>query len=257
MQKALISLCRIKQKGSDMSEAIKKRILALMAKTTENGCTEAEAIGAAQKVQELLHLYQLDLSDLKIKESKCTTGTYEVQQKSDPMTYYVISAISKFTDTKCWRDTGAFGFIEYKFFGLEHDVLVAEYITKICDWAIIWGGENFKETGPWLAAARSHRGRLKQDFQYGMAQRLSQRLREMKKAQEQTDIETTGRDLVVVKGAVVTEEFAKLGLSLTRSRGKKSRSVDSEAYAAGADAGNKVALNPGVGQDADRGQIGG
>lgn len=83
-----------------MSDSIKKRILALMAKTTENGCTEAEAMAAAKKVQELLHMYQLDLSDIKIKESKCTTGTYEVQQKADPMVFYVINAIGKFTDTE-------------------------------------------------------------------------------------------------------------------------------------------------------------
>lgn len=88
-----------------------------------------------------------------------------------------------------------------------------------------------------------------------MARRLAERLREMKLAQERTDIETTGRDLVVVKNQIVTEEFAKLGLDLSYGKSKRNRSVDARAYSAGQTAGNKVALNPGVGQNADQSQI--
>ncbi len=236
------------------TDAVKKRILGLMAKTTENGCTEAEAMAAAQKVQEFLHMYQLDLSDMEISDSKCTTGKYDAQSKSDPMVLHVISAIAKFTDTKCWKDRDKYGFMVYKFFGLEHDVLIAEYITKICDWAIIWGGEDFKETDAWKFETKSRRGKLKGDFQYGMAKRLAERLREMKRAQQKGDVETTGRDLVIEKGAVVTEELAKLNLRLGRAR-HKNRSVDEGAYAAGQNAGNKVALNPGVEHGKAQGQI--
>ena len=236
------------------TDAVKKRILGLMAKTTENGCTEAEAMAAAQKVQEFLHMYQLDLSDLEISESKCTTGTYNAQAKADPMVVNVLSAIAKFTDTRCWKSRDDYGFMTYKFFGLEHDVLIAEYITKICDWAIIWGGEEYKETDDWKFSPKNRRGALKGDYQYGMAIRLSERLREMKRAQQNKDVATTGRDLVIVKGSVVTEEFAKLNLRLKSSR-MKNRAVDAGAYAAGQDAGNKVALNPGVEQGKAQGQI--
>lgn len=238
----------------DSNKGIKKRILGLIAKTTENGCTEEEAMLAAEKVQELLHMYQLDLSDLKIQESKCVRGTYPAEQKSDPMVMHCLTAIAYFTDTKVWKSRDdVTAWRTYEFFGLEHDVLIAEYITKICDWAIIWGGEDFKQTPTWAGASRSAKGRLKQDYQYGMACRLAERLKEMKNRQRFDDQKTTGRDLVVVKNAVVEIEFEKLDLSLTRSR-DKGRRVNLAAYEAGQVAGNKVALNPGVGADqaADR-----
>jgi len=227
------------------NDSIKKRILALMAKTTENGCTEDEAMAASAMVQKMLHKYQMDLSDLKIQESECLQGTYDAQQKTDPMVVWCISAIGYFTDTKVWKHRDRDGWRSYKYFGLEHDVMIAEYITKICDWAIIFGGEDFKDTESWKLATKSKRVKLKQDYQYGMACRLSQRLTEMKDKQRFDDKQTTGRDLVVVKDAVVEAEFNKLDLNLKKGRSSM-RKVDSRAYAAGVAAGDKVALNPGV-----------
>ena len=42
-------------------DRLKTRIQGLRAKTTENGCTEAEALSAAAKVAELLDRYDLSL----------------------------------------------------------------------------------------------------------------------------------------------------------------------------------------------------
>ena len=226
-------------------DSVKRKILALMAKTTENGCTEEEALASSKKVQELLHAHQLDLSDLEIQNSKCTQAEYDTQMKGVVMTQHVVAAIGHFTDTKVWLQKTKYGTIGYQFFGLEHDVLIAEYILKVCDWAIIWGGEDFKDTDQWNFAPKNKRGRLKEDFQYGMARRLSTRIREMKDRQKRNDIASTGRDLVVVKSAVVEDEFAKLGLNLGNER-RSNRQVDGEAYAKGQAAGNDVALNPGV-----------
>lgn len=235
-------------------EAIKKRILALMAKTVDNGCTEEEAIAAAKKVQQLLHDYQLTLSDIQINESKCVEAEYEVLQKSDQMVWWALSSIGYFTDTKVWKHTDWDGYISYKFFGLEHDVMVAEYITKICDWAIINGGEAYKDTDRYKMASKRQRPRLKADYQYGMACRLSERIRAMKREQQKRDIETTGRDLVIVKDQLVKSEFEKHGVSLRTTRKSSPRSVDSHAYGRGRADADKVALNPGVGGE-DRTQI--
>ncbi len=229
------------------TDSVKKRILGLMAKTTENGCTEEEALAASAKVQQMLHDYQLDLSDLEIAESKCVEGTYDTEVKSRQPVMGCVTAIGYFTDTKCWfQSDGEFGHLAFKYFGLEHDVMIAEYITKICDWAIIWGGEDFKSTRYYMEASRSQRSKLKASFQQGMAARLAKRLRAMKDEQQRKDIETTGRDLVVVKNAVVEDEWAKKGLTLSKGR-KYGGKVDPYAYAAGQAEGDKVALNPGVG----------
>lgn len=236
-------------------EAIKKRILALMAKTVDNGCTEEEAVSAAKKVQQLLHDYQLTLSDLEIRESTCVEGTYDIWKKSDQAVWWALSSIGYFTDTRVWKHTDRDGWVTYKFFGLEHDVMIAEYITKICDWAIINGGEDYKETDRYQIASKSQRPKLKKDYQYGMACRLSERIRKMKDEQKRTDVETTGRDLVVLKDQLIKSEFEKTGIQLRTSRKQGQRNVDGHAYNKGRADADKVALNPGVGRD-DRTQIG-
>jgi hypothetical protein len=47
-------------------DRLKTRIQGLRSKTTDNGCTEAEALLAAGKVAELLDRYDLSLTDVEI-----------------------------------------------------------------------------------------------------------------------------------------------------------------------------------------------
>ena len=48
-------------------DRLKTRIQGLRSKTTDNGCTEAEALLAAAKVAELLDRYDLSLTDIEIR----------------------------------------------------------------------------------------------------------------------------------------------------------------------------------------------
>src|SRR5438132_6742441 len=53
-------------------DRLKTRIQGLRAKTTDNGCTEAEALLAAAKVAELLDRYDLSLTDVEIRNAQPT-----------------------------------------------------------------------------------------------------------------------------------------------------------------------------------------
>lgn len=238
---------------SDDKESIKKRILALMAKTTANGCSEEEAMAASQKVAELLNKYQMSLSDIKLREeANCRKGQYDTGLKSHPAVFWCLNAIGKYTDCKVWFDLygGADGKIAYKFFGLDHDVIVAEYITKICDWAIIYGGEDFKDHDAYRLTPKQKRSKVLEEFRIAMAYRLAKRLRDMKDAMDQKN-RSDGRSLVVLKGQIVTEEWAKLNLHLGKAKKSKGKTFTSQAaYDAGTAAGDRVQLNPGV---ADKG----
>lgn len=227
-------------------ESIIKRIHALMSKTLEAGCTEQEALAASQKVQELLHKHQLSMSDIRLRDEKCVQDGYDLGMKSDQPIQYVLSAIAYFTDTKVWRSTLRDGTISYRFFGLEHDVLIAKYITKICDKAIIFGGEDFRRSEQFQNAYAGERPKLRQSFQVGMASRLSTRIRKMKDEQRSEDKVSSGRDLVVVKNAIVEDEWAKTGIDLKSRKASRGPSLNSKAYGAGVTAADKVALNPGV-----------
>lgn len=228
----------------DNLEKIKDRIRALMAKTTGAGCTEEEAIAASAKVQELLHKYQLSLTDIRIKESTCSKEEYNTQKKTDSPISNVVNAIGYFTDTKCWLSRDTDGRQTYVFFGLEHDVMIAHYIMKVLDYAVIYAAQDYMKTRD----CGKDRGKVKKDFEMAMVLRLARRLREMKDAQRKDDVSTTGRDLVVVKKDVVNQAFDELGIDLVSSRGRGYSFRDGHAVDAGRAAGDKVNINPGVNQ---------
>jgi hypothetical protein len=50
---------------------IKARIKALTEKTVANGCTEAEAMSAADMVARLLERYALSMDKIEIRSSRC------------------------------------------------------------------------------------------------------------------------------------------------------------------------------------------
>src|SRR6478736_6180078 len=62
-------------------DGLKTRIQGLRAKTTDNGCTEAEALSAAAKVAELLDRHDLSLTDFEIRRSQCEQRGYEPRRR--------------------------------------------------------------------------------------------------------------------------------------------------------------------------------
>jgi hypothetical protein len=61
-------------------EGLKTRLQGLRSKTTDNGCTEAEALLAAAKVAELLDRYDLSLTDVEIRTAQCEQRHYETRR---------------------------------------------------------------------------------------------------------------------------------------------------------------------------------
>ena len=82
-------------------------------------------------------------------------------------------------------------------------------------------------------------------FALGMVASIGNKLTAMKAGRDETN-SSTGRDLVVLKTAIVDAELEKLDLKLRRARGG-SRRVSMPAYEAGSTAGASLAINPGIG----------
>lgn len=238
---------------SDNREAVIRRIAALMEKTTANGCTEAEAMAAAQAVGAMLNKYQMSLSDIKIKEEVCEQLDIRTSSKDGGPIQWVTTAIAYFTDTKTWRtfNAGPFGSAVFRFFGLKTDTIVAGYIFDVCQNAMIFGWQDYRQTIPGFTHMRGARkDQIKKGFYIGMANRLQERLRAMKDAQR-AENQSNGRDLVLVKSAKVDEEYAKLGLQLKQGKSRMVK-MDGSAYRAGVEAADRVGLNPGVGQSSTK-----
>jgi len=81
-------------------------------------------------------------------------------------------------------------------------------------------------------------------FALGMVASIADKLAAMKAGRDEANIRT-GRDLVVLKAAVVDTELEKLGLKL-QAVDRTSRMVSPAAYEAGGEAGASLAINPGI-----------
>ena len=83
------------------------RIQALRGKTVETGCTEQEALAAAEKVAELLDRYGLSLSEVELKSQPCEGAGIETGRKRFGPIDVCIPAVGRFCDCRVWSEKTA------------------------------------------------------------------------------------------------------------------------------------------------------
>ncbi len=238
-----------------MSEAKRHRILEkirkLQAKTTAMGCTEAEALAAAQAVGRLLDEYGLTMTDVELQSTECIEDSVisPCVTNRHPIRY-CLDAIAGYCHTEFFFRQEPIDVERitrrtvYHFFGLPHDVEIAVYLTQVIMSALEREVRSFKVTPGYLELTSVGKREAFKSFRFGMAQRVSTRLYEMKAIRER-DLQTTGRDLVRVVGAVVSKAFVEAHPHIETVNFQE-RPYDPMAYEQGAVAGGRVGLYPGV-----------
>ena len=229
-------------------DKLKGRLQALRAKTTLNGCTEEEALSAAAKVAELLDHYDLSISDLEIREEQCEKSAIDTGRKQRQPISACVPAIAAYCDCKVWLEKDERG-IRYIFFGLRPSIEMAHYVHDVIAMAMRGAWEQYLQTQRFIRHRRDEKG----SFLFGMAVSIAEKLTAMKAERDDANRRSSGRDLVVVRHAIVEAEYEKLNLNLRRGRasGKK---VEASAFQAGHAAGQSVALHPGVAGKPSRGK---
>ena len=226
-----------------------QRIQALRAKTVDQGCTEQEALAAAEKVAELLDRHGLSLSELELRRQACEgIGIDTGRRRTGPIDDCV-PAIAEFFDCRVWGEKTASGALRYIFFGLPGDVEAAHYLYELIDRAFETETERFRAGEIYAAThSRDRRGATK-SFQMGLARGIRAKLHELRQAREAALRSASGRDLVPIKASIVEDEMVKLGLTLrARSRAAR-RYVLTDAYEAGHEAGKRFEYRPGLTRD--------
>ena len=107
-------------------DTIRAKLRALRAKTVENGCTEEEAMAAAEKMAELLSKHGLSAEELDAEGYE----RHEVAMGRRSPLDEVWFAVAAFADCRGWyqRHDGKTNFV---FFGRPQDALVAEYVYDV------------------------------------------------------------------------------------------------------------------------------
>lgn len=225
-------------------DKLKTRIQGLRAKTTENGCTEDEALSAANKVAELLDRYDLSLTDVEIRNAPCDRREYATKLNKRIPLGDCIGPIAHFCDCLVWREKTRAGDPRYVFFGLRSDIEAAHYLTELINSAVRSELGRYKTTTAYQRFRHQERHLANASFTLGMVASIADKLTVMKAGRDVAN-NNTGRDLVVLKSAIIDAELHKLDLKLRTVR-RPTRMVSPKAYDAGGAAGASLAIDPGT-----------
>jgi hypothetical protein len=219
-------------------EARIARIRGLLSKTVANGCTEAEAQTAAAMVDRLMSEYEIDLTEMEVKQQDVIKLEIGCEKHA---VRFSANRIAKFTDCEVWVEPPNIVYI-----GLELDVDVAEYLTLLFQRAIDREASNACfMSADYALLDRTGKGEWKQSFEVGCAGRLGERLEMMKSKRDYTQ-KSTGFDLVAVKAPLVKAAMAQLGVVLSKEK-SGGRSIKNQAgYMAGRNAADGVTISQGV-----------
>jgi hypothetical protein len=237
---------------SDELSRVKTRIKALTEKTVANGCTEAEAMAAADMVGRLLERYALSMDEIEIRTARCVQAEVPIGGSRRRPIDGCVPTIARFCDCKVWLARGVtpdplapdFEPIgsRYVFFGFETDTVLATYLFAVIDRAVTTETSAFRRSNPGLRGV--HLRQASASFQHGVVARVSERLDAMHRARDSAVRAhgSTGTALAVAKHRVVEDAFRETDVRLV-SMGATGRRVITSAFVAGRAAGDRVNLN--------------
>ncbi|GGJ42047.1 DUF2786 domain-containing protein [Neoroseomonas lacus] len=222
-------------------EKVKGRIRALAARTVDRGCSEAEALAAAQKIGELLEVYGLTMTEVELRQEICIQREVVFTGPRLQALSGIFLSVIDLAETKGWM----VGRTTFVFYGLEPDVLMAEYLMHIVSGTVDHEEAAYRASAAYQRSRATPQNRLR-SFRYGFAERVSKRIEELaahRRASEEAarTPTSTGTALVLVKEQLIADGFREIGIRLRTSY--TSRTVrDGDAYRRGMEAGGRVSL---------------
>lgn len=236
--------------------ALLDKISALLAKTEQNGCTEAEAASAADLAQKMMPKYGLNLAEIQAIESPadaCEAGATPIGDCRAHEVLKLSSAIAFFTDTRDWFNrhgiiniggdrlkAAEHNGINLVYFGLPADVQVAIFLTSTLrialdtEWVAFWTAYP-ERPKPNARSARA-------SFMRGMSSRLSWRLREMKEEQSRATVNDC-REIVLAKNQIVEAAYQATGINPRIHRSSRIGGFNATCFDGGLSAGDRVGIS--------------
>jgi hypothetical protein len=217
--------------------SIVEKIKALLAKTTENGATEAEMLSALDKAAAMRDAY--DISDEELQFAKDET----VMQHADPpdlkdphsIKWRLSYAVAQFCGVQIFRSRHQTGL---KCIGMPSDVQLAMWLLDtLADFVF---AELFAHLIGCLAP-RSERRVIMRSFTEACCDRIGDRLLALVKRSEAART-SNGRELVVIKDAAIKAFMQREGIHLRTCSGYSSSNIDAAAHAAGRAAGDRASF---------------
>jgi hypothetical protein len=231
-------------------ESIKLKIKALLAKNTDNGATEQEAIAALQKASELMSKYFISMSDLEdpFLGERCVLKEVPIIKSGYDMALFY-AELSELFD--CFH---YFNRHRIAFFGFEQDTELCAYFYNVIVRTCLKEKDRYLKSDEYRRLSyRFHGKTLAASFVKGFLLRIGQKMYEMYMARKKEY--SGGLDLVLYdKKRKVTESYNDMNIK-TRTRSTGKISAVETAFYSGQDAGSKVDIIQGINQSKINKQI--
>lgn len=227
-----------------MTNKIKNIIQQLQQKTTENGCSKAEALAAIDKVNTLLQKHDLSLVEVdKFStqcEDQCELTSVSKSSRERPIDL-IIPELTAFCDVKAWINGRKTGYRtseqKYQFLGFPTDVKALLSTFKIIEEALTHATIKFKISPQYQGRASTN------SFQKGFILSVCQTLERLKAERNAAQPSVHGTALVVLKQNVIDKEFDNLNLKMREAKNQTMKLSDSNAFFAGRARGKEFNLN--------------
>lgn len=229
-----------------MSPELAAKIRALRERTVARGCTEAEAMAAAELLRQLLEKYGVsleELEDIRARSARPDTTFAGVKRRGRENRYAFAAelAVAGFFDviyvgprSAAYQDVAHLG--APVFFGLSSDVAAAIALTEIVHHALGEAWTIYREANP--PASPDDAAVMRRSFQCAMSGRIDQRLWAMRRTYK-----AARNALVVVKSELVLRAAADAGvIGIEGGAWPEGTKWDAAAMRAGAAAGDHVSL---------------
>jgi hypothetical protein len=231
--------------------SIIEKIQALLSKTTENGCTEAEMLSSLAKASAMMDTYDITDADVQLAKDEAAMLHADPPDLSDPhkIKWRLARAVSEFCNVQIYSSRGETGL---KCIGLPSDVQFAMWLLDhLADFVF---GELYAHLIGCLAPP-SERRIVMRSFVEACCDKISERLSELVERSKAART-SNGRELVVVQDAAIKAFMKEHDIHLHWCGGGRSSNVDSAARAAGHAAGDRVSFGRPVGGPAGVMRIG-
>jgi hypothetical protein len=219
-------------------KSIIEKIKALLAKTTANGCTEAEMMSALDRAAAMKDTHEITDEELRLTKEEAAILHAEPEDSNDPhqLKWQLSSAVGKFCGVEIYLDRRE---ERLKCVGMPSDVQFAMWLLdSLADFV-------FAELYAHLIgclAPRSERKIIVRSFTEACCGRIGARLRELVKRSEAVRT-SNGRELVVVKDAAIKAFLKEQGINLRCcGGGRRPSNVNADAQAAGRAAGDRASF---------------
>jgi len=226
-------------------DKIRAKLRALRAKTVENGCTEEEAVAAAEKMAELLSKHDLTEEDLQAADYRQHEVPLGRRGPLDPVWF----AVATFADCRGWYVRRGRQ-VTFCFFGRPQDTLVAEYVYDVMKGHCAGALADFRKSPLYLRRRTSKtRADAVRAFQEGLAEPLIRKLLDGLYRRHAPGSPSIGRQLVRAVQGQLEVMMGRHGVKLGNSRPIKEADgrFKEDAQRQGQQAGAAVDVHAGVG----------